>query len=66
MSHIVVQVEALADTVTRLAAAGLACGPIEHPGPATSWLGDPDGYRIELVEWPAGHADGITAADFDN
>ena len=25
---------------------------------------DPDGYRIELVQWPAGHADGITAADF--
>lgn len=30
----------------------------------TSWLADPDGYRIELVEWPSGHADGITAADF--
>jgi lactoylglutathione lyase len=25
---------------------------------------DPDGNRIELVQWPAGHADGITAADF--
>ncbi|AZP15054.1 hypothetical protein EJC51_02235 [Streptomyces aquilus] len=25
---------------------------------------DPDGYRIELVEWPPGHPDGITAADF--
>jgi lactoylglutathione lyase len=25
---------------------------------------DPDGYRIELVQWPAGHADGITEADF--
>ncbi len=24
----------------------------------------PDGYRIELVQWPTGHADGITAADF--
>jgi hypothetical protein len=22
------------------------------------------GYRIELVEWPSGHPDGITAADF--
>jgi hypothetical protein len=29
-----------------------------------SWITDPDGYRIELVQWPAGHADGITEADF--
>jgi hypothetical protein len=27
-------------------------------------LTDPDGYRIELVQWPPGHLDGITAADF--
>jgi len=33
-------------------------------GPRTSWLTDPDGYRLELVQWPTGHADGITAADF--
>ncbi len=33
-------------------------------GPRTSWITDPDGYRIELVQWPAGHADGITEADF--
>jgi len=25
---------------------------------------DPDGRRIELVQWPAGHADGVTAADW--
>jgi lactoylglutathione lyase len=25
---------------------------------------DPDGYRIELVQWPPGHPDGISAADF--
>ena len=25
---------------------------------------DPDGNRIELVQWPDGHADGMTAADF--
>ena len=24
---------------------------------------DPDGNRIELIQWPPGHADGITAAD---
>ena len=30
----------------------------------TTWITDPDGNRIELVQWPAGHADGITAADW--
>ena len=30
----------------------------------TTWLTDPDGYRIELVQWPTGHADGLTRADF--
>ena len=29
----------------------------------TAWLTDPDGYRIELVQWPAGHPDGMTQAD---
>ncbi|WP_018529083.1 MULTISPECIES: hypothetical protein [unclassified Streptomyces] len=33
-------------------------------GPKTSWLTDPDGYRIELVEWPPGHSDSLTEADF--
>ena len=33
-------------------------------GPRTSWLTDPDGTRIELVQWPAVHPDGISAADF--
>jgi hypothetical protein len=33
-------------------------------GPRTSWITDPDGYRIELVQWPPGHADDITKADF--
>lgn len=27
-------------------------------------LTDPDGYRIELVEWPTGHGSGITPEDF--
>jgi len=30
----------------------------------TAWIVDPDGNRIELVQWPPGHADGMTAADF--
>jgi len=67
-SHLVVQVDNLSATIKELSKAGLRPGPVERPGgpdgPQTSWLTDPDGYRIELVQWPAGHADGITAADF--
>lgn len=58
----------LAATLKALTQAGLKPEPVQFPGgsdgPKTSWLTDPDGYRIELVEWPAGHPDGITAADF--
>ncbi|GHB73544.1 lactoylglutathione lyase [Streptomyces xanthochromogenes] len=66
--HLAIQVERLAVTLETLTEAGLDPEPLEHPGgpqgPKTSWLTDPDGYRIELVEWPSGHADSITAADF--
>jgi hypothetical protein len=55
-------------TLADLAAKGIVAEPPELPdgedGPRTSWITDPDGYRIELVQWPAGHADGITEADF--
>jgi lactoylglutathione lyase len=67
-SHLVVQVDDLVSTLAELLGGGLQPGPEQHPagrdGPRTSWLTDPDGYRIELVQWPAGHADGISAADF--
>jgi lactoylglutathione lyase len=71
VDHLAIQVDTLAATLERLTGAGLEPGPAQHPGgprdprgPKTSWLTDPDGYRIELVEWPPGHADGISAADF--
>ncbi|MBF6131730.1 VOC family protein [Nocardia otitidiscaviarum] len=68
IDHLAIQVDALAATLRRLTDTGLEPGPVEYPGgpqgPKTSWLTDPDGYRIELVEWPPGHPDGITAADF--
>jgi lactoylglutathione lyase len=67
-SHLVVQVDNLATAIEALTAAGLTPGPVQRPGgpdgPQTSWLTDPDCYRIELVQWPPGHADGVTAADF--
>jgi lactoylglutathione lyase len=68
IDHLAIQVDALTVTLEALAEAGLEPGPVQFPGgpdgPRTSWLTDPDGYRIELVEWPPGHADNITAADF--
>ncbi len=68
ISHLVIKVESLEATVADLAAQGIVAEPPGLPagesGPRTSWITDPDGYRIELVQWPDGHADGITEADF--
>jgi lactoylglutathione lyase len=68
LNHLVVQVDDLHSTVDRLAAQGLPVDVPRSPDGAgdlwTTWLTDPDGYRIELVQWPAGHADGLTRADF--
>lgn len=68
INHLVIQVESLDATLADLAAKGIAAEPPELPGgddgPRTSWITDPDGYRFELVQWPAGHADGLTEADF--
>jgi lactoylglutathione lyase len=68
INHLVVQVESLDATLADLAAQRIVVEPPGLPGgedgPRTSWLTDPDGYRIELVQWPAGHADGLTEADF--
>ncbi|NIK60598.1 VOC family protein [Kribbella shirazensis] len=55
--HLAIEVESLSDATARLTEAGLQPGePVLHgaDGPKTSWLTDPDGYRIELVEWPPG------------
>ena len=68
LSHFVVQVPSMEATLARLAADGIAVEEPESPdGSAdflTTWVTDPDGNRIELVQWPPGHPDGITAADW--
>jgi catechol 2,3-dioxygenase-like lactoylglutathione lyase family enzyme len=68
LNHLVIQVEALHDTVARLAALGIEAEQPSSPSGSedfwTTWLTDPDGYRIELVQWPPAHSDGITSADF--
>ena len=68
--HLAVQVDDLSATLETLTQRGLRPGPLELPagedGPRTAMIDDPDGYRIELVQWPPDHPDGITAADFGN
>jgi lactoylglutathione lyase len=67
-SHLAVQVDDLAATLADLDAKGVAHPAIERPGgeagPAVCMLRDPDGYRIELVQWPPGHPADMTSADF--
>jgi len=67
-SHIVVQVERLDETLAGFRQQGISFDEPQRPagdaGPKTCFVRDPDGYRIELVEWPPGHPDGITRADF--
>jgi lactoylglutathione lyase len=67
LSHVVIQVEDVHATVSRLAARGVqAEAPGSPDGSAdfwTAWLTDPDGYRIELVQWPEGHPAGMTRSD---
>ncbi|HWD52047.1 MAG TPA: VOC family protein, partial [Acidimicrobiales bacterium] len=70
LSHFVIQVESIDTMVTKLALLGInAEVPVSPDGSddfLITWMVDPDGNRIELVQWPAGHRDGMTAADFAN
>jgi lactoylglutathione lyase len=67
LQHLVIQVESMRATIAELPERGIEVEPPSSPdGSAdfwTAWLTDPDGNRIELVQWPAGHPDGMTAAD---
>ena len=67
LNHLVIQVESMHATVADLTDRGV---DVEAPGSPdgsedfwTAWVTDPDGYRIELVQWPAGHPEGMTRAD---
>jgi lactoylglutathione lyase len=67
VSHLVVQVESMADTLGVLAGHGIepvTSGQERDDGLKTAFIADPDGRRIELVQWPTGHTDGMTAADW--
>ena len=66
--HFVVQVDDVRASVALLVARGVrAEEPTSPDGSSdfwTAWVTDPDGYRIELVQWPAGHPAGMTRSDF--
>jgi lactoylglutathione lyase len=68
LSHFAISVESMDATISALAAQGIdAEAPASPDGSddfRTTWVTDPDGRRIELVQWPAGHAAGLSAADF--
>ena len=68
LSHFVIQVESMGATITDLRAKAIEVAEPKSPdGSAdflTTWITDPDGNRIELVQWPTGHSDGLTAADW--
>lgn len=68
LHHLVIQVESVQATVARLTARGIEVGAPASPDGSgdfwTAWVTDPDGYRIEVVQWPAGHPEGMSAVDF--
>jgi lactoylglutathione lyase len=68
LSHFVIMVESMDAAIAELSARGIdAEVPVSPDGSEdfrTTSIVDPDGNRIELVQWPAGHADGFTAADW--
>jgi lactoylglutathione lyase len=68
LNHFVIKVESMDATIAELAAKGIDADAPGSPDGSddfrTTWITDPDGNRIELVQWPAGHPDGITAADW--
>lgn len=69
LSHLVVAVGSMTEALAALSENGVAAEEPDSPdGSAdvlTAMLTDPDGHRIELVQWPADHAEGMTAADFE-
>jgi lactoylglutathione lyase len=70
LSCFVIAVESMAVTVAVLATRGIESEvPSSPDGSAdflTTWIVDPDGNRIELVQWPPGHTAGMSAADWSD
>jgi lactoylglutathione lyase len=69
-NHLVIQVDEIRGTIAGLTARGVDAEPPSSPDGSehflTAWLEDPDGYRIELVQWPPGHPVGMTHDDLND
>jgi len=68
VNHLVIHVEDMHAAIAQFAANGVEADPPASPDESddflTSWITDPDGYHIELVQWPASHpAAGLTEED---
>ena len=67
-SHFMIKVESMNTAISELRERGIDAEAPTSPDDSdefwTAWIVDPDGNRIELVQWPAGHLDGMTATDF--
>ncbi len=68
LNHLALQTDDLLATIESLASHGTETDPTHptaEPGdPLLATVRDPDGYLIELVQWPEGHPAGLTADDF--
>jgi lactoylglutathione lyase len=68
LSHFVIAVECMDTAISELSARGVDAGVPTSPDGSVDFLTtsivDPDGHRIELVQWPAGHAAGMSVADW--
>jgi len=68
LSHLAIQVVGLRELAAALSAKGIEVGEVSSPDGSSEFLtatvSDPDGNRVELVQWPAGHAAGLTADDW--
>jgi lactoylglutathione lyase len=68
MSHLAVQVDSMDAAVRALREHHVEVGEPRSPDGTAGFLTvvvkDPDGRDIELVQWPPGHAAGLTAEDW--
>ena len=68
MSHLALQVDSMDEAVKVLrkhhVEVGEPSSPDGTPGFLTVTVKDPDGRDIELVQWPRGHAAGLSAEDW--
>lgn len=68
LSHLVIGVDSMDHAIAELSTHAIDAETPTLPAGSedfqTTFISDPDGNRIELVQWPTDHADGMSAADW--